>query len=116
MEVLGRLQADLINMRTKRDGKYIWILHLKDYFSKFSILYVFKSKKASEIAYYIGLFVYHLGVPEILQCDNGQEFKGLLLVFLKKHNIKLINGYLCTPRTQKLVEQTNTMVKNKLQK
>ena len=115
-EVLGRLQADLIDMRTKPDGEYVWILHLKDYFSKFSMLYALKSKKASEIAYYIGLFVRHLGVPEIFQCDNGREFKGALLVFLKKHNIKLINGRPRTPRTQGLVEQANAVVKDKLRK
>lgn len=38
-EVLGRVQADLIDMRTKLDGNNVWILHLKDHFSKFSMLY-----------------------------------------------------------------------------
>ena len=33
--VLGRVQADLIDMRTKPDGEHVWILHLKDHFSKF---------------------------------------------------------------------------------
>lgn len=103
-------------MRTKPDSKYIWILHLKEHFSKFSMLYALESKKASEIAYYIGLFVRHLGISEILQCDNGREFKGILLVFLKKHNIKLINGHPRTPCTQGLVEQANTVVKDKFRK
>ncbi len=115
-EVLDRLQADLIDIRIKPDGEYVWILHLKDHFSKFSMLDALKSKKASEIAYYIRLFVRHLGVPEILQCDNGLDFKGALLVFLKKHNIKLINGRPCNPRTQGLVEQANAVVKDKLRK
>ncbi len=90
-EVLGRVQADLIDMRTKHDGKLVWILHLKDYFSKFSMLYALTSKRASEITYYISLFVCHLEISCILQCDNGREFKGALLLFLKKQNIKLIN-------------------------
>ena len=104
MKVLKRLQSDLIDMHTKPDDEYVWILHLKDHFPKFSILYALKSKKASEIAYYIRLFVRHLGMPEILQCDNSREFKGTFLVFLKKHNIKLINGHPHTPCIQKLVE------------
>ena len=80
------------------------------------MLYALKSKKALEIAYYIGLFVRHLGVPEIFQYDNSQKFKDALLMFLKKYNIKLINRRFCTPRTQRLVEQANVVVKDKLQK
>lgn len=103
-EVLDRLQADLINICNKPDGEYVWILYLKDHFSEFSILYTLKSKKTSQIAYYIRLFIRHLGMPKILQCDNSQEFKGALLVFLKKHNIGLINGLFRPPRTQRLVK------------
>ena len=114
MKVLKRLQTDMIDMCTKPDDEYVWILHLKDHFSKFSIFYALKSKKTLEIAYYIRLFVRHLGMPEILQCDNGQEFKGTLLIFLKKHNIKLINGRPRSLYIQKLVEQANALVKDKL--
>lgn len=56
----------------------------------------------------------HLDIPEILQYDNGREFESALLVFFKKHNIKLINGRPRTPRTQGLVEQANAVVKDKL--
>ncbi len=90
-EILARVHADLIHIRTKLNGQYIWILHLKDHFSKFRMLYDLTSKKASKITFYINLFVPHLAIPGILQCDNGREFKCALLVFLKKHNIKLIN-------------------------
>lgn len=57
----------------------------------------------------------HLGVPEVLQCDNGREFKDALLAFLKKHNVKLINGRRRTPRTQGLVKQANAVVKIKFE-
>ncbi len=115
-EILARVQADLIDIRTKPDGKYVWILHLKDHFSKFSILYALTSKKASEITFYINLFARHLGIPGILQCDNGREFKGSLLPFLKKHNIKLINGRPQTSQTKDLVERANIVVKDKIAK
>lgn len=78
------------------------------------MLYALTSKKASEIAYYINLFVRHLIIPEILQCENEQEFKGVLLVFLKKHNIKIINSRPRMPQTQGLVEQANFIIKNKI--
>ena len=91
LNVHERVQADLIDMRTKPDGSFVWILHIKDHFSKHSMLYALTSKKASEIAYYISLYVPHFGDPEIFQYDNGREFRGALLIFLKKHGIKLIN-------------------------
>ena len=114
--MLGRLQTDLIDIRIKLNGEYVWILHLKDHFPKFSILYTLKIKKAFEIAYYIGLFVCHLVVLEFLQYDNGRVFKGVLLVFHKKHNIKLIDRRLPTPITERLVEQANAVIKDKLRK
>ncbi len=92
------------------------ILHLKDHFSKFNMLYILMSKRASEITYYISLFVHHLGILGILQCDNRREFKGPLLLFLKKHNIRLVNGWPRTPRTQGLVKQANIVVKDKITK
>ena len=78
-------------MCIKLDGKYIWILYQKDYFSKLSIFYALESNKTSKIANYIGLSVHYLRIPEILQFDNGWELKGVLLIFPKNHNIKLIN-------------------------
>lgn len=65
-DILARLQADLIDMRTNPEGEYVWILHLKDHFSKSSMLYTLTSKMAPEITFYINLFVRHLGVPGIL--------------------------------------------------
>ena len=115
-EILARVQADLINICTKPDREYVWILHLNDHFSKFSMLYAFTSKKSSEITFYINVFVQHLGVFGILQCDIGREFKDALLLFLKKHNIRLINSRPRTPRRQRLVEKANAVVKDKIAK
>ncbi len=64
-KVLGRVQADLIDMRTKPNSEHVWILHLKDHFSKFSILYALMGRSASEITYYISLFVRHFEIPGI---------------------------------------------------
>lgn len=80
------------------------------------MLYALTSKIASEITFCINFFVRHLAVPGILQCDNGRDFKVALLLFLKKHNIKLINGRPRTPPTQRLVEQANSVVKDKIAK
>ncbi len=92
LDVHDRVQADLIDILTKPDGSYIWILHIKDHSSKHSMLYSLTMKKASEIAYYISFYIRHFGAPRIFQCNNGREFKGSLLIFVKNHSIKLING------------------------
>lgn len=115
-QVLERVQGDLIDMRHQPDGHYKWILHFKDHFSKFSVLYALTSKRAIEIADGFSMFVRHYDVPDILQTDNGREFKGALLIFLKRHRIRLINGRPRTPQTQGLVEQANGVVKDKLRK
>jgi len=111
---LERVQIDLVDMRHQSDGQYKWILHIKDHFSKYSCLCPLKSKQAEEVASNISLFIGAFRPPRILQCDNGREFKGVLLVLLRAHGIKVINDCPRTPRTQGLVEQGNHTMKLKL--
>ncbi|KFY31774.1 hypothetical protein V493_00807 [Pseudogymnoascus sp. VKM F-4281 (FW-2241)] len=47
-----------------------------------------------------------------MQADNGKEFKGALLLLLRKYGIQVVNR---APQTQGLVEQANGVVENKLQ-
>ena len=49
-----------------------------------------------------------------MQADNGKEFKGALLLLLRKYRIQVVNGALRSPQTQGLVEQANGVVENKL--
>ena len=79
---LERIQIDLVDMRTTPHNSYCWILHIKDHFSKFSFLYPLKDKTAAGVANVIAQFIGIVGVPKILQCDNGKEFKGILLILL----------------------------------
>jgi hypothetical protein len=105
-----------MDMRHQPDGQYKWLFHLKDHFSKHSMLYAMKSKRASEVADNLELYIRHIGVPEILQFDNGREFKGACLILAKRSFIQVINGRPRTPRTQGLVEQANKVVKEKITK
>ena len=63
--VMERLQIDLIDMRHTPDGRFKWICHIKDHFSKFSALYACKSKQASEITDCVANFMMFCGEPEI---------------------------------------------------
>lgn len=78
-KVWERVQCDLIDFRHSPDGRFAWILHLKDHYSKYTQLYALKSKEAKPIAKCLSQFIMAFYPPEILQCDNGKEFKGKLI-------------------------------------
>ena len=109
-----RVQADLIDMRHEPSGQYKWILHIKDHFSKYTQLYPLKSKHAEPIAEAFTCFIAAFLPPKIVQTDNGKEFKGALLILLRKYGIQIINGAPRSPQTQGLVEQANGVVEAKL--
>lgn len=101
-------------MRATPHKENHWILHIKDHFSKYSFLYALCDKTAAGVAKCIAQWLGIVGIPHILQCDNGTEFKGVLLILLKKYGIKIINGRPRHPQTQGLVEQANGVMKTKL--
>lgn len=107
-----RVQIDLIDMRADPDGEYHWILHIRDHFSKYSSAYPLKSKESTEVANILMMWIGQFGPPRILQCDNG--FKGEVLVIIEYHGITLIRGCPRHPQTQGLIEQANTVLKQKI--
>jgi Integrase zinc binding domain len=109
-----RVQIDLIDMRHEPSGQFKWILHIKDHFSKYTQLYPLKSKHAQPIADAFAQFIAAFLPPKIMQADNGKEFKGALLILLRKYGIQIINGAPRSPQTQGLVEQANGVVETKL--
>jgi hypothetical protein len=77
-------------------------------------LYPLKSKHAEPIATTFALFIAAFLPPKIMQCDNRKEFKGALLILLRKYGIQIVNGAPRSPQTQGLVEQANGVVESKL--
>jgi len=113
-KVWERLQIDLIDFRHEPCGQYKWVLHVKDHFSKYSLLFPLKSKHATPIADCIAQVIMCFGPSQILQADNGKEFKGALLILLRKWGIRVMNGAPRSPHVQGLVEQGNSVVKQKI--
>ena len=109
-----RVQIDLIDMSSTPDGEYKWVCHMEDHFSKFHMLFAMKDKEAPSVAYNIHHWIAVLGIFEILQSDNGGEFKGVCLELMRRYGIKVINGRPRTPRTQGLIEQANGTVKTRI--
>ena len=80
--IVHGFQIDLIDMSSIPDGDNRWIGHYKDHFSKYSILWAQNKKCAKETVENIERFVFaYLGVPRILQSDNGREFNNEVCFF-----------------------------------
>ena len=76
-------------MRHEPDRQYKWILHAKGHFSKLTGLWALKAKEAEQVAEALEKWLMLLGVPCIIQYDSGTEFKGALLILLRRHGIKV---------------------------
>ena len=110
-ELFERVQVDLIDFRHQPDAsyglaglKYHWVMHVKDYFSKFTQLYPLQNKASAEVAMRMSEWIGAFGVPTIVQADNEKEFKGVLKLLLLSQGLEIKNGRPRTPRIQGLVE------------
>jgi hypothetical protein len=63
------------------------------------------------VALHLGGFIGIFGVPGILQCDNGTEFKRACDRLVKHHCIPVVHSKTQTPQTNGLIEQANGVVK-----
>jgi hypothetical protein len=54
------------------------------------MLYPLHSKHLEEIARCLTPFIMTFFLMKIIQCDNGKEFKGAVLILLYRHRIQLI--------------------------
>ena len=86
-------------MRYRPDGKFNWILHVKDHFSKFSWAYPLESKEPESVAEKLLNQFYTFGPPCILQSggDNGKEFVAQIIkVCFFFNEIKHIFFFICS--------------------
>ena len=80
-------------------------LSYEDHWSKLCMLVSSTSKTADEIApdeiaQYITKWIYAYGPPEMLQSDNGCEFKGAVETLIKAYGIKIKHDRPRNPRTR----------------
>jgi hypothetical protein len=110
---------DLIDLRTRPDKDFQWILHCRDHYSKFSWAYPLKSKEAQYIADHLITLFCSFGPCKILQSNNGKEFTANVIKTLKNiwPALIIING--CPrqhPESQGSVETGNATLCNILGK
>ena len=78
------------------------------------MLLALPNKEAVTVAIAVNRWICIYGAMDILQSDNGSEFKGVCLELVKSFGVRVINGRPRTPRTQGLVEQANRTVKTRI--
>lgn len=101
-------------MTQRPDRHYKWIGHYLDHWSKFHILFPLMHKSASEVAWNLESKVFsYIGLPRILQSDNGREFVNSLVAQLVKdwpEEVTIVNGRPRHPQSQGAVEKANGTV------
>ncbi|CAG2227606.1 unnamed protein product [Mytilus edulis] len=110
---MHRGQLDLVDKRADPDGQYCWIGHYIDHYTKFNFFWPQMNKSADEVAHNLSVHVFSVvGLPSILQHDNGREFcnaviRETLKLWPGDGDVKIITGRPRHPRTQGLVEQVH---------
>ena len=75
-----------------------------------------KSKSSEEVLANIKTFIKEVGKPQLMQSDNGGEFKANIIIdFMKEENIFFINSSPYHPQTNVVVEAFNKNIINKLE-
>ena len=105
-------------MRHLPDGDYHWIFHAVDHWSKFHFAYPLVNKTAVEVAFVLTRLIFPMmGIPSILQSDNGREFVNHVIdkvLTVWPGQVQLINGRPRHPQSQGLVEQAHYTLEHML--
>ena len=112
---LERVAADTWELPKylKIKTNFTWVLDCIDYFSKFIQSYPLTNKDSNNVFKAIKEFTYTLGIPNILQTDNGLEFLNKELTdFCNKHNIAFIQPPARNPKCNGIVEVSHKEIRN----
>lgn len=102
-------------MQYQSHGKFKFIGHIVDHFSKFHILFPLETKSAGEVARNcVEKFFSIFGLPLIIHSDNGSEFvndviRATAVLWPGKSNF--VNGSVGHSQSQGLVEQGNNTIR-----
>lgn len=88
----------------------------QDHLTKFCILHPLTSKHAAEVAFLIADIFLLLGVPVLLQSDNGSEFTAQIITELGSlwPELSIVHGKPRHPQSQGSVERANGDIKDML--
>jgi hypothetical protein len=95
----------------------IWVMLVKDHFTKFQWSRAFSSKEMGPIAEFMLEIFMDTQVPERFHCDNGKEFVNQCMdEAMRMLNARTSHGKPRHPQTQGLIERANGTLKTKILK
>ncbi|KAF8000395.1 hypothetical protein HF325_005324 [Metschnikowia pulcherrima] len=111
---LERVQIDVVDVRSDPSEEHQWTLHVKDLFTKLSMLYALQDKQSQEIAMHLRQFMRFYGPPESIQLYDCKEFRGDVEKLLESRGVKIIYVSSKALKLQGLVKQANWVVKRRM--
>ena len=91
-----------------------YIMSVIDIFSRFVFLRPLQTKESAEVAEHL-LDIYNGHGPlEIIQSDQGAEFKGVVKTICKSLNVRIIKSAAYSPQTQEKDERSHRTWKEKV--
>ena len=91
----------MASMPATIDGDtYKYIMFVIDIFSTFVFLRPLQTKESNEVAKNLLDIYNEHGPPEILQSDQGTEFKSVVKAICKALNVRIIKSAAYSPQTQ----------------
>ncbi|KAL8598485.1 hypothetical protein ACOMHN_051273 [Nucella lapillus] len=114
-----RWQIDLVDMKTNSacDGEksFRYILSIIDVFSRFLILRPLQNKSSKGVQREMEKIFAEHGQPEVMQMDQGPEFKGAFSRFLKRRGVKMVRSRPYNPQAQGKCEASHRGARRKIQ-
>ena len=93
---------------------YKYIMSVIDIFRRFVFLRPLQSKESAEVAENLRNIYNEHGPPEILQSDQGTEFKGVVKTLCEALNVRIIKSSAYSPQTQGKDEHSHRTWKEKI--
>jgi len=107
------IEIDLVDMSSKADGKYKWLLNGIDVFTKKAYTVPLFDKEEGTVLKGIQKMIKNMKQkPSTIRSDNGSEFVNDNFVdWAEREDITLVNGKPGTPQSQGNVERFNGVLK-----
>jgi hypothetical protein len=104
-----RSQMDLIDFRRNPKNGMQWIFRIVDVMSGYGIVKVLPSKSSAVVGRALVEVLCSSILPNILQSDNGKEFLGTCIDYVRKYfsNMQVVRGRPYHPQSQGVVERSN---------
>jgi IS30 family transposase len=85
----SRCQCDLIDLQSRPDREYKFVMVYQDHLTKYCVLNALKTKTAQEVAEHLVKIFADFGSPRILHSDNGKEFSNSVVRELVRSMVNL---------------------------